>query len=150
MNDEVPDPRLDGAAECKKWDPEIFFPPRGDRVLRDLAKRICDHCPLKAACLDYAISVPAKDDHGIWGGATEAERRRLRAGEPAEPSPRARTVEQVDRDARVRELAASGASGAEIARTLEISVRTVWRALEGTGTGPLRRNPRDLAARLAS
>ena len=46
----------------------------------DKAKRICQACPAKAACLAWAI------DHGItsgvWGGTAEDERRALRR--PAE------------------------------------------------------------------
>jgi WhiB family redox-sensing transcriptional regulator len=47
------------------------------------AKRICAACPVAGACLDYALV--NNIDHGVWGGATESERRairRARAGRP--------------------------------------------------------------------
>lgn len=43
-----------------------------------LARRICAGCPVKAQCLAYALTVPAVDDSGIWGGTTEGQRRWLR------------------------------------------------------------------------
>lgn len=39
------------------------------------AKAFCSSCAVRAACLEYAISI--REDHGIWGGLTEAERRRV-------------------------------------------------------------------------
>jgi WhiB family transcriptional regulator, redox-sensing transcriptional regulator len=40
------------------------------------AKAICAPCPVRAQCLDYALSRSIK--HGIWGGLTEHERSVLR------------------------------------------------------------------------
>ena len=34
-----------------------------------------DMCPVQAACLDYAIDNHV--DHGVWGGKSERERRRI-------------------------------------------------------------------------
>ena len=59
---------------CAQTDPEAFFPEKGGST-RD-AKRVCEACTVKDACLEYAM---ANDERfGIWGGLSERERRRLR------------------------------------------------------------------------
>jgi WhiB family redox-sensing transcriptional regulator len=61
----------------------LFFPPpvaerRDDREAREAkAKSICAQCAVQSECLDFALRV--HEPHGIWGGLTEAERRRLTA-----------------------------------------------------------------------
>lgn len=60
-------------ALCAQTDPEEFFPEKGGSPRR--AKRICQGCEVKTACLDYAM-----EHHigwGVWGGLTEKERKRL-------------------------------------------------------------------------
>jgi WhiB family transcriptional regulator, redox-sensing transcriptional regulator len=66
-------------AACSTADPELFFPisssgPSSRQVLR--AKSVCSNCQIQQACLDYALG--SASVQGIWGGTTEAERRRLR------------------------------------------------------------------------
>lgn len=61
-------------ALCAQTDPEAFFPEKGGST-RD-AKRVCEACPVKSECLDYAMAHDEK--FGIWGGLSERERRRLR------------------------------------------------------------------------
>lgn len=39
------------------------------------AKSICQICPVRQPCLDYANAI--REPYGIWGGFTEAERRHL-------------------------------------------------------------------------
>lgn len=61
-------------AACAQVDPDAFFPERGGS-LHD-AKAVCHRCPVRAECLDDAL---ARDEpHGIWGGLSERERRKLR------------------------------------------------------------------------
>jgi hypothetical protein len=54
------------------------------------AKRYCRACPLRAECLDYALT--AKEPAGVWGGLTARERSSLRTPAPrwVDPSDRAR------------------------------------------------------------
>jgi WhiB family redox-sensing transcriptional regulator len=59
--------------KCRELPPETFFPSDGVGV--DSARRICVDCPVKAPCLEYAIENHI--DHGVWGGTSERERRRL-------------------------------------------------------------------------
>jgi WhiB family redox-sensing transcriptional regulator len=46
------------------------------RVKREkVAKSICARCPVTTECLAYALRVD--ETLGVWGGTTEAERRRI-------------------------------------------------------------------------
>lgn len=49
-----------------------FFPGRGEatRPIKD----ICAECPAQQACAEHGL----RENHGIWGGLSERERRRLR------------------------------------------------------------------------
>ncbi len=60
-------------ARCKGIDPEIFYPISEDEG--DEAKNICGDCPVRLQCLEFALANRERD--GIWGGATEKERRRI-------------------------------------------------------------------------
>ena len=64
------------AGRCVGLDPDLFHPARGDMGTIAEAKAVCAGCPVREACLDYAL---ANSEHfGVWGGTTERERRRLR------------------------------------------------------------------------
>jgi WhiB family redox-sensing transcriptional regulator len=58
---------------CRDEHPSVFFPSDGVGV--DVARRICATCPVKAPCLEYALQY--RVDHGVWGGCSERERRRI-------------------------------------------------------------------------
>ncbi len=58
---------------CRGLDPSIFFPSDGSGVV--VARRICLECGVKDECLGYALK--HRIDHGVWGGASERERKRL-------------------------------------------------------------------------
>lgn len=66
-------------ARCAQTDPEAFFPEKGGSARE--AKRICRDCPVQSECLDYALAHDIR--YGIWGGASERERRRLRRARAA-------------------------------------------------------------------
>lgn len=53
--------------------PETFFPSDGVGV--EVAKRICANCVVRTECLEYALANHI--DHGVWGGTSERERRRI-------------------------------------------------------------------------
>ena len=61
-------------ALCAQTDPEAFFPEKGGSTRE--AKRVCQTCPVRAQCLEYALEHDER--FGIWGGLSERERRRLR------------------------------------------------------------------------
>lgn len=39
------------------------------------AKEICASCPVQVDCRSYALTIG--EQHGIWGGLTEVERRTI-------------------------------------------------------------------------
>jgi WhiB family redox-sensing transcriptional regulator len=62
-----------GRGLCVGEDPDAFFPSHGDPGTK--ARRICGICPVRNDCLAYATEA---DEHGIWGGLDQDERRNLR------------------------------------------------------------------------
>lgn len=60
-------------AACRGLDPDIFYPPSDEDAWE--AKAVCDTCPVRQACLEHALA--AREREGVWGGATERERRRI-------------------------------------------------------------------------
>jgi WhiB family redox-sensing transcriptional regulator len=62
------------AAACRDEDPELFFSTL-DADIAD-AKAICARCHVRSECGQYADDNAR--DHGIYGGRTADERKRLR------------------------------------------------------------------------
>ena len=60
-------------AACRGVDPDVFYPVSDEDA--EEAKSICRACPVREACLEYALANRERD--GVWGGATERERRRM-------------------------------------------------------------------------
>lgn len=61
------------AGKCRLYSPATFFPSDGVGV--EKARRICADCTVTAPCLEYALE--HRIDHGVWGGCSERERRRI-------------------------------------------------------------------------
>lgn len=65
-------------AACRNMDTELFFP-RGETGApleqTVMAKAVCDGCPVRVPCLDFAMET--HQEYGIFGGLTEQERRSL-------------------------------------------------------------------------
>ena len=57
--------------------PELMFSVNPADEAR--AKAVCADCPVREACLAYAINTG--EDFGVWGGTTPDERRALRRHE---------------------------------------------------------------------
>ena len=77
-------------AACNGLDPTIFYPQSDDDDEASPAKSVCAVCPVQTECLEYALGFREKE--GIWGGATDRERRRIirqrrRAAYAAAPRP---------------------------------------------------------------
>lgn len=67
------------SAACREEDPELFFPAGTRGAYRSQiarAKLVCRLCPIRAACIDWALETG--QEYGIWGGWDEAERGLLR------------------------------------------------------------------------
>ena len=63
------------AGLCRGSDPLIFYPPSEDDSLAEEAKTICSMCAVRRPCLEFALT--NREKHGVWGGLTERERRRV-------------------------------------------------------------------------
>ena len=55
---------------------DLFFSAGHENEKRKIAREVCDTCPVKQECLDYALT--HHERFGVWGGLTERERRRMR------------------------------------------------------------------------
>ncbi len=69
-----------GRASCRSTDPNLFFPvgTTGPAVSQiEAAKIVCRACPVQGPCLEFALAT--NQDSGVWGAASEEERRILRS-----------------------------------------------------------------------
>ena len=62
-------------ALCAQIGTEMFFPEKGGST--KTAMSVCDSCPVRRQCLDYALSME-NNPQGIWGGTSFRERRAMR------------------------------------------------------------------------
>lgn len=60
-------------AACRGLDAEIFYPVTDEEAIT--AKAVCGQCVVRETCLEHALGSRERD--GVWGGATEKERRRI-------------------------------------------------------------------------
>ena len=58
---------------CRGLDAAIFYPDDDDDAAD--AKGVCAQCHVRTYCLEHALAVREKS--GVWGGATERDRRRI-------------------------------------------------------------------------
>lgn len=71
-------PNLFKLGKCRGLDTEIFYPVQekfdqeGERYIRN---RLCGGCPVKEACLEWAL---VHERYGIWGGVSSFRRRAMR------------------------------------------------------------------------
>jgi WhiB family transcriptional regulator, redox-sensing transcriptional regulator len=63
-------------AACRHSNLATFFPAVGDRRAYLNAVAVCEMCPVRRQCLDYAVANRIK--FGVWGGLNEDRRRKLR------------------------------------------------------------------------
>jgi WhiB family redox-sensing transcriptional regulator len=66
-------PQFTGSEPCTQVGADLFFTPDTSIVYRDIrkVKAVCEECPMREPCLDYALHVNVV---GIWGGTTEKQR----------------------------------------------------------------------------
>jgi WhiB family redox-sensing transcriptional regulator len=63
---------------CRDEDPDLFFPiaPAGPSLAQvAAAKVVCARCTVRDACSRFALET--HQDHGVWGGMSEEERRAM-------------------------------------------------------------------------
>ena len=77
---------------CLNADPDLFFPISATAAAAPQvawAKAICAGCPVRSACLGFAMA--HRDLQGIWGGTTDEERRKTRRSKARSAARAART-----------------------------------------------------------
>ena len=78
-------------AACKDSDPYMFILKasfdKPSPAAYEPALRVCEGCPVRAECLDYALSMDgwSADVRGVWGGMTTEQIQALRRGGKASP-----------------------------------------------------------------
>ena len=55
---------------CLKFDYDLCYPEKKSRIVD--AKKVCEQCPVRPKCLDWAIE--HDEPEGVWGGMGPAER----------------------------------------------------------------------------
>lgn len=66
-------------AFCRDTEPDLFFPvgTTGAAIEQiEAAKQVCGGCEARVPCLEFALVT--NQDSGVWGAASEEERRQLR------------------------------------------------------------------------
>lgn len=72
------------SAACADPDAPSMFPADTDRVGIELARDICNGCPVRQTCLDDALR--RGEAFGVWGGLSADERRSLRRQKKRAPA----------------------------------------------------------------
>ena len=69
-------PAWQRSAACAGEDAAMFYPDaeRSERDYITDAKAVCDRCPVRQQCLDYALG---HDEVGVWGGTITSERKAM-------------------------------------------------------------------------
>ncbi len=67
-------PKWMKAALCREYPNDWFYPDDGNGVARAIG--ICNRCPVRQQCLDYALE--HNEMQGVWGGESQRERARMR------------------------------------------------------------------------
>ncbi|MHB8343543.1 MAG: WhiB family transcriptional regulator [Ferrimicrobium sp.] len=61
------------SGQCRGVDLSVFFPTDGSGVIA--AQQVCEECPVCSECLAFALQ--NRICHGVWGGTSERQRKRL-------------------------------------------------------------------------
>lgn len=71
-------PNLSGAI-CATTDPEVWFPEQGEGSKSQLARKLCQQCPVRDLCLERTLDTADALTHtGVWAGYTAVKIRRMR------------------------------------------------------------------------
>jgi Transcription factor WhiB len=127
--------RAKAACAAPTVDPELFFPEAGEGWKAVQAKQVCSGCSVRASCLHEALTGPqaqGEDTYGIFGGTSQAERRRLRG----QHSPATPTVFYRDREQAANALTLARQVGiVQAARQLGVSVQGLYSAWDHNQLG---------------
>jgi WhiB family redox-sensing transcriptional regulator len=108
---------------CRDMDTDVFFGAGDQMTDREvaIARVICDRCPVKSECRDYAVGTNQKA--GVWGGTTPSGRMRLRSQWIRERG----RQDALRRRIEAQRLAEMGCTADQIAAQLGVHVRTAQR-----------------------
>jgi len=124
---------------CAQVDPELWFPEKGGSTRQ--AKALCARCPVHPECLAYAL---VHDERfGVWGGASERDRRRMKR---TATRPQGVPVRAPDKRTGVIRQLATTLTDPEIAGRLGCSSRTVLRIRTAGGIPPAHPSGRRMKA----
>lgn len=71
---DVPPQAWEAEGACRGHkNPDLWFPERGEANAE--AKAICHACPVRRACLDFALT--HRIQYGVWGGRSALQRDRI-------------------------------------------------------------------------
>ncbi|MEU2134948.1 WhiB family transcriptional regulator [Streptomyces sp. NPDC018352] len=104
------------SALCAQTDPDLWYPEGSGQHART-ALRVCDQCPVRPECGEYAQGVEDASDgrrYGAWAGLSACQRNRQTSASAA-------------RDAQIIALTAQNLTAAQIGDRLGITGRTVDR-----------------------
>jgi DNA-binding CsgD family transcriptional regulator len=104
---------------------DLFFAPDSGSMTAaqvDAAKKVCAGCPVRTACLDWAIET--RQYVGVWGGLSEKERHGLYE------APEASMTRCLNAQERIEERTAAGDSQRDIARELGVDPGVLSRAIQ--------------------
>ena len=116
-------------AECTQYPPDMWFPNIGDKHTADKANGICDGCPVKMQCLEYAMRHGF--DEGIFGGMNGRARQVLRQKSGVRQA--VTDAERAERVARIEELNRQGVSDERIAQVVGVNPSSVSRIRRDLG-----------------
>jgi len=76
-------------ANCKNQTHQMFPKEHKDITYITGARNICEHCTVQTECLEYALTFPAADMHGVWANHTSrqlANEQKQRQTKPTQPT----------------------------------------------------------------
>ena len=77
-------PRFKNRPACEGTDTNLWFSNQSnDYPEKELLTRICNGCPARQECLEYALRY--SELHGIWAGLDPTERSKLQDGKSVIP-----------------------------------------------------------------
>lgn len=66
-------------AGCRTMDTSLFYyekeGARGHRAYPPEVREACNHCPVRKACLEFALA--NREEYGYWGGTTPTQRKKM-------------------------------------------------------------------------
>lgn len=108
-------------ARCAEADIAVDFFPASPHDAGP-AKAVCATCPVRLSCLAEALNTNPRGDHGVWGGLTEGDRRRLRRVLAGLDSP-----DQPALDRNIRKLLAAGLPARILASLADLDPHEITR-----------------------